>query len=164
MAKRPERRGRPRARPPAGTLTMAQVARRYGVALGTVYKAVATQGLKHHHAPDGTKYIRPKDLREWLKFRSSKWGRKQEFHCSKLDQSGDTATMQAPKTLPSTEAQSSTTSTIKRRAYRVSETAEMFDVSRGKIHRLIRDGRLKSVKIDGTRWIPAEAIDELMKG
>lgn len=52
--------------------------------------------------------------------------------------------------------------------YTVEETAEVLKISRTKVFALIRNGVLRSVKIGGSRRIPARAIEEyvnqLMEG
>ncbi len=56
------------------------------------------------------------------------------------------------------------TGSLPRRALKVPEAARALSVGKNKIYDWINDGRLRSVKIDGTRLIPVEAIDELLRG
>ena len=46
----------------------------------------------------------------------------------------------------------------------VNETAAIFGVKPLTIHRWIKDGKIKSVKIVGGRRIPVSEIERLMKG
>ena len=49
-----------------------------------------------------------------------------------------------------------------RRALRVKEAQVALGLGKTKIYQLIGEGRLASVRIDGTRLIPVEAIEELL--
>lgn len=48
------------------------------------------------------------------------------------------------------------------RLYRPEEVADQLRVSRSTVYRLIRDGKLKSVKIGGSRRVSVEQIDDFL--
>jgi len=50
------------------------------------------------------------------------------------------------------------------RAYRIDEAADVLRVSRSSIYNMIRDGRLKSVKIAGRTIIARSEIERLLSG
>jgi len=54
--------------------------------------------------------------------------------------------------------------TYTRRAYRVNEAVAAYRLSRSTIHKLIRSGALRSVKVGGRRLIPVEALEALLAG
>jgi excisionase family DNA binding protein len=45
----------------------------------------------------------------------------------------------------------------------VRETAEMLSISRAKLYELIAGGVIESVKLEGSRRIPREALDEYIE-
>jgi len=49
-----------------------------------------------------------------------------------------------------------------RKAYSVDETAEIIDLSRATIWRLIAANKLATVKVGGRRLVPVRAIDALL--
>ncbi|MEZ0219123.1 MAG: helix-turn-helix domain-containing protein [Tardiphaga sp.] len=48
------------------------------------------------------------------------------------------------------------------RAMRVREASRVYRIGRTKLYALLREGRLASVKIGGTRLIPVEALEALI--
>jgi excisionase family DNA binding protein len=48
--------------------------------------------------------------------------------------------------------------------YSVREAAEMLSIGRVKLYELINAGRIASVKLDGSRRIPREALEEFVNG
>lgn len=44
------------------------------------------------------------------------------------------------------------------------EAAEILRIGRSKVYDLIRTGRLRSVKVDGSRRIPMACLDEFVAG
>jgi excisionase family DNA binding protein len=48
-------------------------------------------------------------------------------------------------------------------AYRIGEAAEMANISRATIYRLIASGKLKTVKIGRIRLVPAPALRSLLE-
>jgi len=53
---------------------------------------------------------------------------------------------------------------VDRRAYRVDEFCEAHGICRSTLYTLVRDGRLKLIKIGGRSLIPVEESDRLLKG
>ena len=53
-----------------------------------------------------------------------------------------------------------TEQTVNRKLYRVEEVAQLLGVGRTRIFDLIKLGELRSVKIGGSRRVPAAALDE----
>ena len=49
-----------------------------------------------------------------------------------------------------------------KRLLRPEEAAHVLGISRSKVYELIRAGRLRAVKLDRSRRIPGEAVDELI--
>ena len=49
-----------------------------------------------------------------------------------------------------------------RRLYRVEEVARIMQIGRSKVFDLMRSGELASVKIGGSRRVPASAIDRYL--
>ena len=49
-----------------------------------------------------------------------------------------------------------------RRLYRVEEVARIMQIGRSKVFDLMRSGELASVKIGGSRRVPASAIDHYL--
>ncbi len=49
-----------------------------------------------------------------------------------------------------------------KRLLRPEEAAHLLGISRSKVYELIRAGRLRAVKLDGSRRIPREAVEELI--
>jgi excisionase family DNA binding protein len=49
-----------------------------------------------------------------------------------------------------------------RRLYRVEEVARIMQIGRSKVFDLMRSGELASVKIGGSRRVPAQAIDSYL--
>lgn len=49
------------------------------------------------------------------------------------------------------------------RLYKVSEATKLLSVSRKKIYNMIKDGKLKTVKIDGMIRIPESSLKEIQK-
>ncbi len=50
-----------------------------------------------------------------------------------------------------------------RQAYRVKEVVKLIGLSRVKVFQLLRDGRLRSIKVDASRLIPASALSEFLE-
>jgi excisionase family DNA binding protein len=48
------------------------------------------------------------------------------------------------------------------RAYRVRELTATGRLGKTKIYKLIKEGKLRTVKVGGTRLIPAEELDRLL--
>lgn len=44
--------------------------------------------------------------------------------------------------------------------YRVEEAAELLSVSRNRIYELIRSNQLRTVRVGGSRRVPARSLDE----
>ena len=53
---------------------------------------------------------------------------------------------------------------IERRALRVGDAAAAYGLGRTTIYKLMKDGKLATVKIGGRRLIPREAMEALLKG
>lgn len=53
--------------------------------------------------------------------------------------------------------------TVNRKLYRVEEAAQLLGVGRTRVFDLIKLGELRSVKIGGSRRIPAAALDEYVE-
>ena len=53
-----------------------------------------------------------------------------------------------------------TEQTVNRKLYRVEEAAQLLSVGRTRIFDLMKLGELRSVKIGGSRRVPAAALDE----
>ena len=51
-----------------------------------------------------------------------------------------------------------------KRAYRVLEACNDFGLGRSNIYKLIKDGKLRTVKVGGRRLIPAESLEALLQG
>jgi len=49
-----------------------------------------------------------------------------------------------------------------KRLLRPHEAAHVLGISRSKVYELIRAGRLRAVKLDGSRRVPGEAVEELI--
>ncbi|MGV9800494.1 MULTISPECIES: helix-turn-helix domain-containing protein [Mycobacteriaceae] len=47
---------------------------------------------------------------------------------------------------------------------RIPEVQDLLGCCRSKVNKLLRDGDLRSVKIGGSRRIPASALDEFIEG
>jgi excisionase family DNA binding protein len=50
-----------------------------------------------------------------------------------------------------------------RRLLRPEEAAALLAVSRSKVYELMRSGRLGAIRIDGSRRVPIEAIDDFIE-
>jgi excisionase family DNA binding protein len=50
-----------------------------------------------------------------------------------------------------------------RRLLRPEEAADALAVSRSKVYELMRSGRLGAIKIDGSRRVPVEAVDDFIE-
>ena len=50
------------------------------------------------------------------------------------------------------------------RAYRISEAASAYRLSRSTLYKLMAAGSLRSVKIGGRRLIPRDALEDLLGG
>ena len=50
------------------------------------------------------------------------------------------------------------------RAYRVLDFCQAFGVSRSTVYNLMKEGKLKTVRIAGRRLIPADAGEALLSG
>jgi len=59
-------------------------------------------------------------------------------------------------------ARSDTVDQIPRLLYTVRDTAWLLSISRSKVYELIQSGRLRSVRIDGARRVPASAVDQYL--
>jgi excisionase family DNA binding protein len=57
-----------------------------------------------------------------------------------------------------------TTKNQERRALSIRETARTCGLSRATLYRLLKDGKLTTVKIRGRRLVPVGAIDALLNG
>jgi excisionase family DNA binding protein len=53
---------------------------------------------------------------------------------------------------------------LPKRAFSIREVEQTTDLSHATIYRLIRTGRLRTIKVLGRRLVPAEALDDLLKG
>jgi len=51
-----------------------------------------------------------------------------------------------------------------KRAYRVSEVPEAYGIGRTKLYSLMKEGKLRTVKVGGRRLIPAESLEALLRG
>jgi excisionase family DNA binding protein len=51
-----------------------------------------------------------------------------------------------------------------RRAFSISEAASASGLSRATLYRLLKDGRLATVKIGARRLVPISALDALLSG
>jgi len=51
---------------------------------------------------------------------------------------------------------------MSRRLLRPEEVAAELAISRSKVYELMRSGRLRAVKIDGSRRVPGEAVDAFL--
>lgn len=51
-----------------------------------------------------------------------------------------------------------------KRAYRVNEAVAAYGVGRTKLYALMKEGKLKTVKVGGRRLIPAESLEALLQG
>jgi excisionase family DNA binding protein len=67
-----------------------------------------------------------------------------------------------PQTHATTPAKRHATQQVKRHAYSIDEAAEAITLSRWMIHKLIREGKLRSSLVGGRRLIPADALDDLL--
>ncbi len=54
--------------------------------------------------------------------------------------------------------------TIERQGYNVSESARIVGVGRTTMHKMIREGRIRPVKIGARTIIPKSEIDRLLNG
>jgi excisionase family DNA binding protein len=52
----------------------------------------------------------------------------------------------------------------KRRAYSIREAASMCGVSRATLYRLLRQGKITTIKIGSRRLVPEASIDALLAG
>lgn len=52
---------------------------------------------------------------------------------------------------------------FERLLYSVREAAEMLSIGRVKLYELLAAGRIESVKLDGSRRIPREALEEFVR-
>jgi excisionase family DNA binding protein len=50
------------------------------------------------------------------------------------------------------------------RAYRVNDFCRLFGVGRTGLYKLLKEGKLPSVRIGGRRLIPADAAEALLNG
>ncbi|MBV9996204.1 MAG: excisionase family DNA-binding protein [Caulobacteraceae bacterium] len=50
------------------------------------------------------------------------------------------------------------------RAYRVREACAVMRIGKTKIHRMLSNGELRSVKVGRCRLIPADAVEALLTG
>jgi excisionase family DNA binding protein len=50
----------------------------------------------------------------------------------------------------------------RKRLWRPEEVADLLSIGRTKVYDLMRSGRLRAVKIDGSRRIPDEALDDFL--
>ncbi len=50
-----------------------------------------------------------------------------------------------------------------RRLLRPEEAATLLAVSRSKVYELMRSGRLSAIKIDGSRRVPVEAVEDFIE-
>lgn len=51
---------------------------------------------------------------------------------------------------------------VRRRVYSVTQTSQVTNLSVRKINQMIRDGRLKSIRIDGRRLIFVSSVEALL--
>jgi excisionase family DNA binding protein len=51
---------------------------------------------------------------------------------------------------------------MERQLYNVGEVAELLGISRAKLYSMIRAGAIESVKMGGSRRIPAQAIERFL--
>jgi excisionase family DNA binding protein len=51
---------------------------------------------------------------------------------------------------------------VRPRVYSVKQTSQVTNLSMRQIHRLVRDGRLKSIKLDGRRLILVSSVEALL--
>lgn len=49
-----------------------------------------------------------------------------------------------------------------KRAYRINEVPDAYGIGRTKLYQLIKDDRLKSVKVGGRRLILADSLEDLI--
>jgi excisionase family DNA binding protein len=56
------------------------------------------------------------------------------------------------------------TENLERRALSIRETARTCGLSRATLYRLLKDGKLTTIKIGARRLVPVGAIDALLKG
>jgi excisionase family DNA binding protein len=56
------------------------------------------------------------------------------------------------------------TENLERRALSIRETAHTCGLSRATLYRLLKDGKLTTIKIGARRLVPVGAIDAFLKG
>lgn len=57
-----------------------------------------------------------------------------------------------------------TISTDQRRAFRVKDFCALYSVSRSTAHKLMAEGKLRSIRVGGRRLIPKECAEALLEG
>lgn len=51
-----------------------------------------------------------------------------------------------------------------KRAFRIDEAVASYGIGRTKLYELMKEGKLRTVKVGGRRLIPAESLEALLKG
>lgn len=62
------------------------------------------------------------------------------------------------------QARSTTITPNERRALRINDAAFAYGLGRSTLYRLLKENRLPSIKINGRRLIPREAMEALLRG